>query len=217
MLFDLGLVLVVALVAVATQASSVGQVPIAGTHIVSFAACLFVINSASGLYEPSAQLSFSRSVARALLVLLVALPLAYAIFGLLPDGFANRQAIQASMMAGVAALILRRAYMSHSSVAAVSADTHSDLSASARLRWWWARRSRLRTPMPTSWVMWPAPTKKSLRSRPTNSWRSHGTLTETAGAWAWMRSSWRSPSAAQAACLCGNCWIARLQASRCRT
>jgi FlaA1/EpsC-like NDP-sugar epimerase len=118
MLFDLGLVLVVALVAVASQASNVGQVPFAGTHIVSFAACLFVINSASGLYEPSAQLSFSRSVARALLVLLVALPLAYAIFGLLPDGFANRQAIQASMMAGVAALILRRAYMSHSSVAA---------------------------------------------------------------------------------------------------
>jgi len=119
MLFDVGLMLMVALVATTVQAGSIGlAVPGAGTHIVSFAACLFVINSASGLYEPKAAISFGRSVARALLVLLVALPLAYAIFGLLPDGFANRQAIQASMMAGVAALILRRAYMSHSSVAA---------------------------------------------------------------------------------------------------
>ena len=119
MLFDLGLVLMVAMVAIGLQVGSVDQaVPLAGTHVVSFAACLFVINSASGLYESMHAVSPARSVARAILVLMVALPLAYAIFGLLPANFANRATVQLSMMAGVAALILRRAYLSHSSAAA---------------------------------------------------------------------------------------------------
>jgi sugar transferase (PEP-CTERM system associated) len=50
-----------------------------------------------------------------LLVLLVALPLTWAIFGLLPASFADRSSIQLSIMAGVSALILRRAYLSHAS------------------------------------------------------------------------------------------------------
>jgi sugar transferase (PEP-CTERM system associated) len=119
MLFDLALVLMVAIVAVGLQVSSVDQaVPLAGKHVVSFAACLFVINSASGLYESAHAASPGRSVARALLVLMVALPLTYAIFGLLPSTFSNRGTVQLSMMAGVSALILRRAYLSHSSAAA---------------------------------------------------------------------------------------------------
>jgi sugar transferase (PEP-CTERM system associated) len=119
MLFDLGLVLMVAMVAVGLQVGSVDQaVPLAGTHVVSFAACLFVINSASGLYESVHSTTPARSVARAFLVLLVALPLAYAIFGLLPSTFSNRATVQLSMMAGVSALIMRRAYLSHSSAAA---------------------------------------------------------------------------------------------------
>ena len=119
MLFDLGLVLLVSMVAIGLQVSSVDQaVPLAGTHVVSFAACLFVINSASGLYESAHSASPARSAARAFLVLLVALPLAYAIFGLLPPSFLHREAVQLSMMAGVAALILRRAYLSHSTAAA---------------------------------------------------------------------------------------------------
>jgi sugar transferase (PEP-CTERM system associated) len=119
MLFDLGLVLLVAMVAVGLQVGSFGQaVPLAGTHVVSFAACMFVINSASGLYEAGSVASTGRSVARALLVLVVALPITYAIFGLLPASFSNRGTVQLSMMAGVAALILRRAYLSHSAAAA---------------------------------------------------------------------------------------------------
>jgi sugar transferase (PEP-CTERM system associated) len=114
-LFDLGLVLLVSLVAVGLNGGNLGQaVPLAGTHVVSFAACLFVINSASGLYETAGGGSLGRSMARGLLVLIVALPLAYVIFGLLPAGVLNRSGIQLSMMAGAAALILRRAYLSHS-------------------------------------------------------------------------------------------------------
>ncbi len=117
MLFDLAWVLLVALVAVLMQVDRLDQVfPLAGTHVVSFAACLAVIGSASGLYEQSGVSTVARSWSRALAVLLVALPLAYAIFGLLPAGLVNRGAIQLSMMAGVATLILRRAYMAQSTV-----------------------------------------------------------------------------------------------------
>jgi sugar transferase (PEP-CTERM system associated) len=119
MLFDVGLVLMVAVVSVGFQVGSVDQaLPLAGTHVVSFAACLFVINSASGLYESTQTVTAARSVTRAILVLLVALPLAYAIFGLLPASFTHRHTVQLSMMSGVAALIMRRAYLSHSSAAA---------------------------------------------------------------------------------------------------
>lgn len=118
-LFDLVLVLAVALIAVGLQVGSFGQaVPLAGKQVVSFAACLFFINSASGLYESAHVASAGRSVARALLVLLVALPVTYFIFGFLPSNFANRENVQLSMVAGVSALILRRAYVSHSSAAA---------------------------------------------------------------------------------------------------
>ena len=114
-LFDLGVVLLVAMVAVGLQVSSVDQaVPLAGKQVVSFAACLFVISSASGLYESAHAESTGRSVARALLVLMVALPVTYLIFGLLPPAFNNRGTVQLSMVAGVAALIVRRAYLSHS-------------------------------------------------------------------------------------------------------
>ena len=118
-LFDLGLVLMVAVVAVGMQVGSVDQaLPLAGGQVASFAAALFVINSASGLYDSTQVGSLGRSLARALVVLLIALPLTYAIFGLLPSSFANRLSVQLSMMAGVSALILRRAYLAHSSAVA---------------------------------------------------------------------------------------------------
>jgi sugar transferase (PEP-CTERM system associated) len=120
MVFDLALVVLVALVAITLSLGSLDRaVPLAGTHVMSFAACLFVINSASGLYEPAAGSSLARSMARAVLVLLVALPLTYAIFGLLPSVITDGSSVQLSMMAGVSALILRRAYLSHASAGPV--------------------------------------------------------------------------------------------------
>jgi len=114
MLFDLSLALLVAMGAIAFQVGSIDEaVPMAGKHVVSFAACLFVINSASGLYEVAPLGSFGRACARALLVLLVALPLAYAIFGLLPSDPASRGPVQFTVMAGVSALVMRRVYVSH--------------------------------------------------------------------------------------------------------
>ncbi len=114
MFFDLTLALLVAIGAIAFQVGGIDHaVPMAGTHVMSFAAALFVINSASGLYEVAPLGSFSRACAKALLVLLVALPLAYAIFGLLPAEMVSRGAIQFTVMAGVSALVMRRVYVSH--------------------------------------------------------------------------------------------------------
>ncbi len=119
MFFDLALALLLALGAVTYQVGGLDMaVPLAGGQLVSFAAALFVVNSASGLYEPQNSLSLSRSCARAVFVLLIVLPAAYAIFGLLPTQFSSREAVQFSVMAGVSALVLRRVYVSQRSAVA---------------------------------------------------------------------------------------------------
>ncbi len=115
MLFDVALVLLLALGVIAWQSGSFEHaVPLAGTHVFSFAACLFVINSASGLYDVGAG-SLSRAAARGLFVLMVSLPLAWIIFGLLPTDFTSGGHIQITVMAGVAALVARRVFVSHRS------------------------------------------------------------------------------------------------------
>ncbi|MFN7725237.1 MAG: TIGR03013 family XrtA/PEP-CTERM system glycosyltransferase [Rubrivivax sp.] len=114
MLFDLALMLLVTVGAVAFQFGGLHQaVPAAGTHVVSFAAGLFLINSASGLYDVGQPNSGSRAVAKAVLVLVVALPLAWLVFGLLPSEPAARTAVQYTVMAGVSGLVARRVYLSH--------------------------------------------------------------------------------------------------------
>ena len=119
LVFDVGLVLVLVMLAVGINTGGLSQVvPIAGTHVISFAACLALVASASGLYEASPRGSASRSTARALIVLLVLLPVAYLIFGLLPADSGDEGTIQLSVMTGVSVLVARRAYLSHASGAA---------------------------------------------------------------------------------------------------
>jgi sugar transferase (PEP-CTERM system associated) len=116
LIFDLGLVLAVALLAVSVNLGDLGQaLPMAGTHAVSFAACLFVVSSASGLYETAPSPTLARSMGRAAFVLLLLLPLGYLIFGLLPAQFDHRASVQWSVMACASALVVRRAYVSHAS------------------------------------------------------------------------------------------------------
>ena len=113
-LFDLVMFLCVILGVAALQVGGIEQVvPMAGAHAVSLAACLFVINSASGLYETRSMGTFSRSCKRAAVALLIALPLTYVIFGLLPTDRDSLQALQFAVMAGVGAIIMRRVYVAH--------------------------------------------------------------------------------------------------------
>jgi sugar transferase (PEP-CTERM system associated) len=119
LVFDLGLVLVLVMLAVAIHVGGLTRaLPVAGTHMVSFAACLVLVGSASGLYESGPRGSATRSAARGAFVLLVLLPVAYVIFGLLPTEYGKLGTIQFSVMAGVAALVVRRAYLSHANSAA---------------------------------------------------------------------------------------------------
>jgi sugar transferase (PEP-CTERM system associated) len=114
LVFDLGLVFVLVMLAVAVNVGGISQVvPVAGTHVVWFAACVVLVGGASGLYEGSPRSSASRSLVRAAIVLMVLLPVAYLIFGLLPADSGKLGTIQVSVMAGVAALVMRRAYLSH--------------------------------------------------------------------------------------------------------
>ena len=112
--FDLAMFLCVIFGLATLQVGSIEQVmPVAGSHVMSLAACLFVINSASGLYETRSMGTFSRSCTRAAVALVIALPLTYVIFGLLPADPQSLQALQLAAMAGVAAIIVRRVYVAH--------------------------------------------------------------------------------------------------------
>lgn len=117
----LGDLLLVVIAVVAGSLLQVGgpdiSVSLAGTQAASLAAGLFVINSASGFYDATARRSLPQSCARAAFALALALPLTFALFSLLPTSLANREVVQWSALAGVAAVIVRRVYLNHASAA----------------------------------------------------------------------------------------------------
>lgn len=110
------LVAVVLLVFALQQGSLLEVAPIAGTHALSLAAGMFVIGTASGIYQRTSDLNLVQATARALLVLVIALPITYVALGALSSSIPNRGVVQLISMAGVAAIVLRRAYVSHAGV-----------------------------------------------------------------------------------------------------
>ena len=112
--FDFLLSLLALAGVVLAQAESLTlAIPMAGAQVVSLAAGLFVINSASGLYQRAQDWSVVESTLRAALALVLALLLTYQIFQVLPVGFGNLDAIRTSAMLVIAALILRRVVMGY--------------------------------------------------------------------------------------------------------
>lgn len=110
-LSDLGFMVLAMLVVFSTQTGGLNQLlPMAGPQLVSLAAGMFVINSASGLYQRAPSFTTPQVIARAALALLLALPLTWLLFGLLPLEFAEREAVQLAAMVGVGAVTLRRVY-----------------------------------------------------------------------------------------------------------
>jgi len=111
---DLGLIIIAIFAVVLSQGDSAGQViPFAASHGLSLAGCMFVINSASGFYQHAHKRSLTESCARALLALLVGLPLAYGIFSLIPASASNRDMLILAAMFGVAAVMVHRVYAAH--------------------------------------------------------------------------------------------------------
>ena len=117
-LIDIGLLvlLMVGVDIIQAQTSNRG-LQLAASHGLSLAVGIFIINSTSGLYQPSHSGTVPQSCVRALLAMMLGLPLAYAIFGLLPSGVGNGPATEWAVMIGVVGVIAHRAYANHSSAA----------------------------------------------------------------------------------------------------
>lgn len=114
--FDLGLtVFVIAVLIVMRTNGEALAVSLATTHGLSLAAGIFVINSASGFYQPAHNRSLTQSLARAVVALLLALPLAYGIFSFLPTFVSGQEIIKAAAMTLVVAVMLHRVYAAHAS------------------------------------------------------------------------------------------------------
>ena len=112
--FDFALSLLALAGVILVQADSMPRaVPMAGAQVLSLAAGLFVINSASGLYQRAQDWSMVESSLRAALALALGVLLAHQIFSLVPVGFGNVQVIRTSAMLVIAALILRRVVMGY--------------------------------------------------------------------------------------------------------
>jgi sugar transferase (PEP-CTERM system associated) len=110
-LSDLGFIVVAMLIVFATQTGGLNELlPMAGPQLVSLAAGMFVINSASGLYQKAPNFTVPQVMARAALALVLALPLTWLLFGLLPADFESRDAVRLAAMAGVGLVTLRRVY-----------------------------------------------------------------------------------------------------------
>lgn len=114
--FDLGLIIFALFAVLLSQGDQVRQaIPFAASHGLSLAGCVFVINSATGFYQHVHNRSVTESCARALLALLLALPVAYGIFSLLPaNASESRELMTMAAMAAVAAVLVHRVYAAHS-------------------------------------------------------------------------------------------------------
>jgi sugar transferase (PEP-CTERM system associated) len=113
-LSDIGLLLLVMLAFLAGHGDGLGGLlPIAGPQVISLAAGMFVINSASGLYQKAPNFTIAQACARAALALCLALPLTYGLFSLLPQEVLGRDLMRLAAMAGVGAVVLRRVYLAH--------------------------------------------------------------------------------------------------------
>ncbi len=112
--FDVGLILSTVMAVVLVQGPA-GQalMPFAASHSLSLAGGMFVINFAAGFYQNSHNRSMTATATRALLGLLFGLPLAYAIFSLLPADPEPRNLITRVAMVAVAAVMAHRVYAAH--------------------------------------------------------------------------------------------------------
>lgn len=120
-LFDLGLIVAAVFAVALSQGAGGGQmVSFAASYGLSLAGGMFVINSASGLYQQSHKRSLTQSCARALFALLIGLPLAYGLFSLVPDTVSHRDLLTTAAMLAVGLVMVHRVYAAHSGTQSAS-------------------------------------------------------------------------------------------------
>lgn len=111
--FDLGLIVAAVFAVALSQSSNEHMVTFAASYGISLAGGMFVINSASGLYQQSHKRSLTQSCARALFALLIGLPLAYGLFSLMPATASHREVITTTAMLAVGMVMIHRVYAAH--------------------------------------------------------------------------------------------------------
>lgn len=108
-LFDAVTLFVVVMVAVAFQASpAVVEWAVCIPSALGFAAIMIALNAAMGLYRPVYQRSHRQAFARVALSLVVSIPVAYVIFGLLPWAEIAPHSLQVSVLILLCSLLMVR-------------------------------------------------------------------------------------------------------------
>ena len=108
-LFDAVTLFVVVMAAVALQASpAVADWSVSIPSALGFAAIMIALNAAMGLYRPVYQRSHRQAFARVALSLVVSIPVAYVIFGLLPWAEIAPHSLQVSVLILLCSLLMVR-------------------------------------------------------------------------------------------------------------
>jgi sugar transferase (PEP-CTERM system associated) len=115
-LLDGLLFVVVVLILLALQLQHVhNMAPMAGAQMLpltaGITAGMMVIGSASGMYQRAGNLTFVQSLARGMMMLLVALPSLCYLISLLPTDTIYRDSLQWAVIAGLPLVVLRRIYL----------------------------------------------------------------------------------------------------------
>ncbi|MBK5207303.1 MAG: TIGR03013 family PEP-CTERM/XrtA system glycosyltransferase [Polaromonas sp.] len=114
--FDLGLVVITVVVAILSQVADPASGPVSSivaTTAVLFAVGILVFNSVLGLYDRVHSRTVSQTSARAVLSLLLSLPLSYVIFRLSPVKLENGKVFMLALMAGLIVMLMHRVYATH--------------------------------------------------------------------------------------------------------
>ncbi|MDE1948760.1 MAG: TIGR03013 family PEP-CTERM/XrtA system glycosyltransferase [Burkholderiales bacterium] len=114
LVFDLTLFVLLILAMLVVLGSPFDQVlPAAGPHVLSLAAGVAVLGTASGMYAKTIRPTLAQSLARAVLMLAVALPLTYLLMYLLPGEVTNKTSVRVLVLVSMTAVVLRRALLRH--------------------------------------------------------------------------------------------------------
>lgn len=112
--FDLGLVIAAVLAAIVWRGDDWASAVSLVGHACLLSLGMLVINTALGFYQRVHNRSISQSRARAILSLVLAVPLTFLVFAVFPTALASRESIAMSAMVGFVLVMMHRVYVAHS-------------------------------------------------------------------------------------------------------
>lgn len=118
-IFDVGLIVAVLLFTVLALGGG-ETLPVAAAQSLSLAGVLFVVNSATGLYQPAPKRTLTQVCMRGIVALMFALPITFLVLQWLPVGGEDAFWVSVTAMAAVAAVVMHRAWASRALQSSVS-------------------------------------------------------------------------------------------------